>query len=72
MKNKVAKNVFVHIWDWKEQPNFNEIQSSVNELDGKPTFTEVQTGSDEYAVIISTSDISESDAKRFYKKRCNQ
>ncbi len=68
MSNKrVDKDVYVHTWDWKEQPKWNEILLSVRELDGKTIyFTEADTGMDEYSVIISIRKLTKKEADNYY------
>lgn len=68
MTNKrVDQGVYVHIWDWKDQPNWQEIMLSIRELDGKTIyFTNADTGADEYSVIISDRKITPVEAKKYY------
>lgn len=54
------KNIAVHTWDWKEQPDWDSISAIINEFQesGEEIAIEnIDTGSDEYAVVLSTKDI---------------
>ena len=58
----------VFIWDWKEQPDMDEIFEAIEEfLDEKirPYFYIVDTGGDDYGVLIS--DIKELNKKQSCK-----
>jgi hypothetical protein len=44
--------VFCSEWDWKCEPDWQEITRRINEFKGPAYFTPVKTGGDSYAVII--------------------
>ena len=66
IKTNADKKMAVVDWDWKVQPNWAEIMQAVHFVEGKPFFTEAETGSDDYAVVISSAPISETEADRIY------
>lgn len=50
-----TRPIAVHTWDWKEQPNWEAINETVNKLSEQGTiqFQYVETGSDEHCIVIS-------------------
>ena len=55
-------------WDWKGNPPWKAIQKFVQEIDGKPYFYDIQTRSDDLAVLVSNSILSESEVKNLYNE----
>lgn len=54
-------------WDWKEKPNAEKIQSAIDSFAGfKTKIYNVETGSDDYAVVVSWAELTSSDAQSFY------
>jgi hypothetical protein len=50
----LKEDVYLHEWDWKDSPRWNEINNLINNNLGRVVkFFEVQSVSDENAVIIS-------------------
>jgi hypothetical protein len=54
-------------WDWREQPDLGELHQAVNRLAGLHV-EPVETGSDQYAVVISSRDLSREDYQRIYEE----
>ena len=61
MINHPTKNISVHTWDWKEQPDWDAISERINELQVKSqsgiSIKYVETGSDEYCIVIHCNDL---------------
>jgi hypothetical protein len=59
-------------WDWKEQPNWDYVLKAIDKAQsfnaGVKIF-EIETNSDEYAIIIGTSNVSKSEADRYYRNQ---
>lgn len=46
-------------WDWREQPSLNALRRILDELAvARPYIAEVDTGSDQYAWVFSSSSLS--------------
>lgn len=57
-------------WDWKEQPNWGHVIKAVElaqSFNAGVKIHEVDTGGDEYAIIISTDRFPKEDAERYYQ-----
>lgn len=54
-------------WDWKEQPDWKEINEYLKELSCRPYFQEVNTGKDGYAVLISDSPLLPEEVELLYE-----
>jgi len=52
-------------WDWKEQPDFEEIISALEKYKS-PTIKQVDTGADEFAIVIGERPITEKEAQKSY------
>lgn len=64
---KVLMGPKIFAWDWKEQPPLHRIASLVGEISAGGTrvyMREYQTGSDSYALIVSTREVSDEEADR--------
>lgn len=44
-------------WDWREQPNLDELDRIVYNMTTSVRIHQVDTGSDQYAVVITTDDL---------------
>lgn len=47
---------FIHEWDWKDQPNWQKVQDSINQIikTGKEVeIYEIDTSGDDYAILIT-------------------
>lgn len=50
---------YVIFWDWKEDPNFKEINKALSLLDGKGKITELKnSGSDCSVVIVHSNEVN--------------
>jgi hypothetical protein len=56
-------------WDWRQQPDLDELARILADLSGgRLHLRQVETGSDEYAVVIADGPLSEWDAGRAYER----
>ncbi len=55
-------------WDWAEQPNMTALADIIRDVSGGTVhLREVEdTGSDQYAVVVSTEPVDEEQARRVY------
>jgi len=57
---------FAFRWDWKEQPNWIEISNAIAQIisNGYTTINliEIETGADEYGLLVSTEMLSKEKA----------
>lgn len=54
-------------WDWREQPNLAELATAIRELsDDRVHLTQVDTGSDQYAIVLSRGRLSAESAAAAY------
>lgn len=57
-------------WDWKEQPDFDELRKILTELShGQIHVAEPDTRSDQFALVFSTEEITQADADEAYRRR---
>lgn len=70
MIEELAEDVYLHEWDWKASPDWSKINSLINNNLGRIIhFYEVETKSDENAVVISFNiNINQPMAEVLYKK----
>ena len=61
------KNIYIHSWDWKEQPNWKEVLAAIHSFDHCMLF-EIETNSDEHAIAIGNRFSTEADAIESYQK----
>lgn len=57
-------------WDWKEQPNWKDVMKAIEKaqsFNSGVRIHEIETGADEYAIIVSTSKFTKEDAARYYR-----
>lgn len=56
-------------WDWREQPDVEEFHRAVFDIsEGKVHITKVDTGSDEYAVIVSDEQLVDGEPEALYRE----
>lgn len=57
-------------WDWKEQPDLDELAAAVREMSGGTVHIhQVETHSDEYAIVIGPTELKPAEAYRIYERR---
>jgi len=54
----------VFTWDWKEQPDLGAILGAARDMPGPWFWFCPETGSDEYALILSDRELTAADAER--------
>lgn len=60
-------NVRVHTWDWRSQPDLDAIADDIREMSGGTLhLTEVNTGNDEYAIVLSLRELTAGEARYVY------
>lgn len=63
--------IAVHTWDWKEQPNWHFINSVISNFIGRYGhgiwIEEIETGADEYAIVISKTELGSDEAMAYYR-----
>jgi hypothetical protein len=63
----------LHLWDWKEQPDFKEVEASVNWMlstgAARIYLTTAETNNDSYCLVVSDKDLSPAEASRAYEDR---
>jgi hypothetical protein len=52
-------------WDWRGQIDLDDLAAAVRDLGGLHLI-EVETGDDQYAIVLSTEPVSRSAANRMY------
>lgn len=63
-----APQLGVCAWDWKDQPDWDELSSMAARLtDGRLYLREVSTGETAFAVVLSTTPLSEEEATEEYR-----
>jgi len=56
-------------WDWREQPDLDQLAAAITDLSGGTVHLhQVQTETDQYAVVLSTADLSAEQAYDIYWK----
>ena len=56
-------------WDWREQPDIDELAAAVRELsDGLVHVTQVETCSDEYAIVLAGRPLDAEEAYRLWSR----
>lgn len=64
-------NVRIISWDWRGQPDIEELNEAVSAVfDGIhcPQVTSVDTGGDEYAVLVSPAPMTSAEAQAAYEE----
>jgi PIN domain nuclease of toxin-antitoxin system len=57
-------------WDWRGQPNLDRLTAVITDLSGGTVhLAQVETGSDEYAIVLSDTPLSTVEAAEVYDKR---
>ena len=59
-------------WDWREQPNWNHVIKAIDKVRGFNSgmkIFEIETGSDDYAIIVATANVSKEEAERYYRNQ---
>lgn len=57
-------------WDWKEQPDLDELAEIVREMSGGTVhIRQVETHSDEYAIVIAPNELDAAVAYGIYERR---
>ena len=68
-----TKPIAIHDWDWREQPDFARISSVANDFlerfEHGINIIPVNTGADEYAIVIGDKDLTCAMAKQAYDQR---
>lgn len=62
--------IAVHTWDYKAQPNWDKIIQvidSITKLNQRVKIIEVDTGCDEYAIVIGDSNLTKETAEQAYQ-----
>lgn len=55
----------VFTWDWKEQPPLEKLAEAVAEVSGGGVYMrQVDTGSDEYALVVSDHPVDDAEAEQ--------
>ena len=56
-------------WYWREQPDLTELTRILTDLtDGRLKLYDVETGSDEYAIVLTTGDLDDADIPKLYDR----
>jgi hypothetical protein len=54
-------------WDWREQPDRTELARILTDLtDGRIKLYDVETESDQYAIVVTTGDLADEEVGRIY------
>jgi hypothetical protein len=63
----------VFSWDWQQQPDLQAIAAAVTELSasGRVFMREIDTGSDDYAWVVSDTELTGEQAWQMYSKMRN-
>jgi hypothetical protein len=57
-------------WDWKAQPSLDRFARIISDLSGGNVhLAQVNTGSDEYAVVLSDEPLNKDEAVEVYRRR---
>lgn len=65
----MSRRVGVLTWDWKGSLDVNALASVLHDLtDGRIVIQEVDTGSDQYGIVIAGHPIGGADAANAYEK----
>jgi hypothetical protein len=68
-----TKPLAIHDWDWKQQPDFEDIGIVINDFQERFNngikIIEVDTGCDGYAIVIGDKTLTEEMAKQAYQNR---
>jgi hypothetical protein len=51
-------------WDWREQPNLDQLAAALGRVSGGTVhLAQVDTGSDEYAIVLSPMPLSDAEVR---------
>jgi len=67
-ESEIIDAAFVHCWDWKETPDFEDIKDAIIRHGKDCKIVEINTRSDEYCVVIGPAEMTASHAARAYVK----
>jgi hypothetical protein len=55
-------------WDWRGQPDLNQLAAAIRDLsEGRVSVQQVDTGSDEYAIVLSDEPLTASQATTLWE-----
>lgn len=58
-------------WDWRQQPDLDHLARIIHDLSGgKLIVQQADTGSDQYALVLSTVGLDQPEADRLYQQWC--
>ncbi|CCH02037.1 hypothetical protein FAES_4037 [Fibrella aestuarina BUZ 2] len=65
----------VHSWDWRSQPTWSVIVDTIRYFqqryaDQGVAIEEVETGGDEYAIVLGPASLTEQQASETYQQAC--
>lgn len=67
--NQEPNDVRIFTWDWKESPDLDDIGRAVTEISGGTVFiTNVDTGSDQFAVVVSATELTAAQATEAFNR----
>jgi hypothetical protein len=52
-------------WDWKAQPNWSAVKKALKQ-EPDAEIIEVETGADEYAIVVAPAGTTQQEAQEFY------
>ena len=56
-------------WDWREQPDLDHLATTIHDLSaGRVRLHQVDTGSDEYAIVLTDEPITQAEADLIYQQ----
>lgn len=58
--------LIIHTWDYKDIPSFNSIYKAVKMCFDTPKFTEADTKSDQFCVVVSEEPLTSQEATKIY------
>ena len=65
----VQPDAAVFTWDWREPPDMEQLASILHDVSGGNVHLRmVETGSDQYAAVISTVDLGDAAAQATYER----
>jgi hypothetical protein len=61
------------MWDWREQPDLDRLADDIRDMTGGGLhLTEIPTGSDQYAIALSTRELTAGEAYDAYTRMENR
>ena len=56
-------------WDWRQQPDLAQLGRAIHDLSGGLLHIyEVQTGSDDYAIVIADQPLTDAEARHIWEE----